>query len=232
MIFISFQYVQITTKSNQNQKKYCNYFDILGIILFSGLVKATHLDPKCLASNWSLNSYFRRLCTYLVWCRLCPTIWDTKKAEECASRNLSIWSHPRDCYPAGFVFVYMEWNEVGRTHSTGDLSQQGLLPEVRRTACTKGVLTKMTKYPKNPGLCALVAYIAGDTLHHQPMGAGHMTVLHLRGPMGFHVLQWCHPMLAWAKRTSYCTRIITLYGAWKVDSGLCISLPFLVDLPL
>ena len=48
---------------------------------------------------------------------------------------------------------------------------------------------------------------------------GHVTVLQLRGPMGLHVLQWCHPMLACAKRTSYCTRIITLYGAQKVDSG-------------
>ena len=37
--------------------------------------------------------------------------------------------------------------------------------------------------------------------------------------MGLHVLQWCHPMLACAKRTSYCIRIITLYGARKVDSG-------------
>ena len=64
-----------------------------------------------------------------------------------------------------------------------------------------------------------MAYIAGDTLRHQPMGAGHMTVLQLHGPMGFHVLQWCHPMLARAKRASYCTRIITLYGVWKVDSG-------------
>ena len=77
-----------------------------------------------------------------------------------------------------------------------------------------------------------MVYIAGDTLHHQPMGAGHMTVLQLRGPMGFRVLQWCHPMLACAKGTSYCTQIITLYGAWKVDSGSRISLPFLVDLPL
>ena len=38
-------------------------------------------------------------------------------------------------------------------------------------------------------------YIAGDTLRHQPMGAGHMTVLHFRGPITFCVLQWCHPML-------------------------------------
>ena len=85
---------------------------------------------------------------------------------------------------------------------------------------------------KDPRLCALEAYIAGDTLHHQPMGVGHVMVLQLHGPMGLHVLQWCHPMLACTKRTSYCTRIITLYGAWKVDSGPCISLPFLVDLPL
>ena len=85
---------------------------------------------------------------------------------------------------------------------------------------------------KDPGLCGLEAYIAGDTLRHQPMGVGHMSVLQLHGPMGFHVLQWCHPMLACAKRTSYCTWIITLYGAQKVDSGPCISLPFLVDLPL
>ena len=108
---------------------------------------------------------------------------------------------------------------MGRAHSTGDLLQQGLLPEVCCTACTKGVFTKMTKYQRDPGLCALVAYIAGDTLHHQPMGVGHVTVLQLCGPMGFRVLKWCHPMLACAKRTSYCTQFITLYGTRKVDSG-------------
>ena len=104
----------------------------------------------------------------------------------------------------------MEWNEVGRTLSTGDLSQQGLLPEVCCTACTKGVFTKMTKYQKDPELCALEAYIAGDTLHHQPMGVGHVIVPQLRGPMGLHVLQWCYPMWVLVKRASYCTRIITL----------------------
>ena len=46
-----------------------------------------------------------------------------------------------------------------------------------------------------------------------------MTVLQLCGPMGLRVLQWCHPVLACAKRTSYCTQIITLYGVRKVDSG-------------
>ena len=102
---------------------------------------------------------------------------------------------------------YMEWNEVGCTRSTGDL---WLLPEVRCTACTKGVFTKMTKYQRDPGLCALEAYIAGDTSRHQPMGVGHVTVLQLRGPMGLCVLQWCHPMWALVKRASYFTRIITL----------------------
>ena len=42
-----------------------------------------------------------------------------------------------------------------------------------------------------------------------------MTVLQLRGPMGFRVLQWCHPMPVQAKRTSYCTRMITIYGTRK-----------------
>ena len=73
---------------------------------------------------------------------------------------------------------YTEWNEVGRPHPTGDLSQQGLLPEVRCTACTKGVFTKTTKYQRDPELYALEAYIAGDTSRHQPMGVGHVTVLH------------------------------------------------------
>ena len=31
---------------------------------------------------------------------------------------------------------YMEWNVAGRTRSTGDPSQQGLLPDVYRTAST------------------------------------------------------------------------------------------------
>ena len=97
---------------------------------------------------------------------------------------------------------YTEWNVMGRAHSTGDLSQQGLLPEVHCTTCTKGVFTKMTKYQRDPGLCVLEAYIAGDTSHHQPMGVGHVTVLQLCGPMGLHVLQWCHPMLACTKRTN------------------------------
>ena len=68
---------------------------------------------------------------------------------------------------------YTEWNEVGRAHSAGGHSTQGPLPEVRCTACTKCMFTKMTK---DPGPCPLEAYIAGDTLHHQPIGAGHVTL--------------------------------------------------------
>ena len=83
----------------------------------------------------------------------------------------------------------------------------------------QGVCSPKRPNTKDPGLCALEAYITGDTLRHQPMGVGHVTVLQLHGPMGFRVLQWCHPMLACAKRASYCTQIITLYGAQKVDSG-------------
>ena len=119
---------------------------------------------------------------------------------------------------------YTEWNVAGRARSTGDPSQQGLLPEVYRTASTgrcahlhDRMLNKPTNYQQrtDPRSCVRVVYIAGDTLRHQPMGAGHMTVLQLHGPMAFHVLQWCHPVLASTMRTSCCTRMITLYGARK-----------------
>ena len=119
---------------------------------------------------------------------------------------------------------YTEWNVVGRARSTGDPSQQGLLPEVCRTASAGGcahlhdrMLNKPMNYQQrtDPQSCVRVVYIAGDTLRHQPMGAGHMTVLQLRGPMAFRVLQWCHPVLASTTRTSCCTQMITLYGARK-----------------
>ena len=85
---------------------------------------------------------------------------------------------------------------MGRAHSTGDPSQQGLLPEVYHTASTgrcahlhDRMLNKPTNYQQrtDPRACVRVVYIAGDTLHHQPIGAGHMTVLQLHGPMAFHV---------------------------------------------
>ena len=44
---------------------------------------------------------------------------------------------------------YTEWNVVGRAHSTGDLSQQGLLPEVYRTACTRRCAHQNDRIPKN-----------------------------------------------------------------------------------
>ena len=100
---------------------------------------------------------------------------------------------------------YTEWNVEGCARSTGDLSQQGLLPDVYHTASTgkcahlhDRMLNKPTNYQQttDPRSCARVVYIAGDTLRHQPMGIGHMTVLQFHGPMAFRVLYWCHPMLA------------------------------------
>ena len=136
---------------------------------------------------------------------------------------------------------YTEWNVVGRARSTGDPSQQGLLPEAYHTASTgrcahlhDRMLSKPMNYQQrtDPRSCARVVYIAGDTLRHQPMGAGHMTVLQLRGPMAFRVPQWCHPMLARNKEDKLSYPDDHLIWCSKVDSGPCISLPFLVDLPL
>ena len=79
---------------------------------------------------------------------------------------------------------------------------------------------------------AMVLYIAGDTLRHQPMGAGHMTVLQLHGLMGFRALQWCHPMLAGQQEDKLLYPDDHLIWCSKVDSGPRISLPVLVDLPL
>ena len=130
---------------------------------------------------------------------------------------------------------YTEWNVMGHARSTGDPSQQGLLPEMYRTASTgrcanlhDRVLNKPTNYQQRTDLrsCVGVVYIAGDTLRHQPMGAGHMTVLQLRGPMAFRVLQWCHPMLASTTRTSCCTRMITLYGARKGIQARAVWMSF------
>ena len=129
---------------------------------------------------------------------------------------------------------------------------------------TRPSANKPTNYQQrtNPRSCVRVVYIAGDTLRQQPIGAGHMTVFQLRGPMGsrvlpwwlfiagdtlchqpmrtghmtvlqlhglmeFRVLQWCHPMLASTRRTSCCTRIITLYGTRKwiqARTSLCCCL--------
>ena len=67
---------------------------------------------------------------------------------------------------------YTEWNVVGRTRSTGDPSQQGLLPVVYCTASTERcahlhdqVLNKPTNKQQetDPRSCARVVYIAGDS---------------------------------------------------------------------
>ena len=84
------------------------------------------------------------------------------------------------------------------------------------------------------GSCVLPwwLFVAGDSLRHQPMGTGHMTVLQLRGLMEFRVLQWCHPMLAHHKEDKLLYPDHYLVWYMEVDSGPHIYLPFLVDLPL
>ena len=128
---------------------------------------------------------------------------------------------------------YTEWNVVGRAHSTGDPSQQGLLPVVYHTASTgrcahlhdrvltsqRAIHKEPTNKQQDPRSCARVVYIAGDSLRHQPMGAGHMTVLQLHGPMAFRVLQWCHPMLASIKEDKLLYPDDHLIWCSKVDSG-------------
>ena len=87
---------------------------------------------------------------------------------------------------------YTEWNVVGRARSTGDPSQQGLLPVVYHTASTgrcahlhdRMLTSQRTINKRNPPLCPGGIYIAGDTLHHQPMRADHMTVLQSSEPNG------------------------------------------------
>ena len=120
---------------------------------------------------------------------------------------------------------YTAWNVWGRARATGGLSlSRGCCLQCSVLLALGGVLPNLElelshKEPKqqtDPRSCARVVYIAGDTLRHQPMGMGHMTVLQFRGPITFCVLQWCHPMLTrtlW--RTSCSTRMIALYGVRK-----------------
>ena len=98
---------------------------------------------------------------------------------------------------------YTAWNVWGCARATGGLSlSRGCCLQCTVLLALGGVLPNLKlelshKEPKQQTLwsCARVVYIAGDTLCHQPMGAGHMTVLQFRGPITFCVLQWCHPML-------------------------------------
>ena len=118
---------------------------------------------------------------------------------------------------------YTVWNVEGRARSTGGLSlSRGCCLQCTVLPALGGVLPilelshKEPKQQTDPRSCAWVVYIADDTLRHQPMGAGHMTVLQFRGPMTFCVLQWRHPMLARTERRTSCSaRMITLYGARK-----------------
>ena len=120
---------------------------------------------------------------------------------------------------------YTAWNVWGCTRATGGLSlSRGCCLQCSVLLALGGVLPNLElelshKEPKqqtDPRSCARVVYIAGDTLRHQPMGTGHMTVLQFRGPITFCALQWCHPMLTrtlW--RTSCSARMIALYGDRK-----------------
>ena len=120
---------------------------------------------------------------------------------------------------------YTAWNVWGCARATGGLSlSRGCCLQCSVLLALGGVLPNLElelshKEPKqqtDPRSFAQVVYIAGDTLRHQPMGTGHMTVLQFRGPITFCVLQWCHPMLTrtlW--RTSCSAQMIALYGDRK-----------------
>ena len=120
---------------------------------------------------------------------------------------------------------YTAWNVRGCARTTGGLSlSRGCCLQCSVLLALGGVLPnlelelshKETKQQTDPRSCARVVYIAGDTLCHQPMGMGHMTVLQFRGPITFCVLQWCHPMLTRTLWSPSCSaRMIALYGDRK-----------------
>ena len=129
---------------------------------------------------------------------------------------------------------YTEWNVVGRARSTGDLSQQGLLPEVYRTACTRGCAHQNDQIPKNKEPRALCP-------------GGLYSWWHFASPANGNGSHDCAPVM-WAYGIP-CPAMVSanagpgkedkllhpddhLIWCSKVDSGPCISLPFLVDLPL
>ena len=93
---------------------------------------------------------------------------------------------------------YTAWNVWGHARATGGLSlSRGCCLQCAVLLVLRGVLPNLKlelshKEPKQqtlPVLCPGGVYIAGDTLCHQPMGAGHMTVLQPCGPITFCVLQ-------------------------------------------
>ena len=81
---------------------------------------------------------------------------------------------------------YMEWNATGartlywRSLSVGAAAWCVLYCQYRKV-CSPTLLNARQaneiSTTTDPRSCARVVYIAGDTLRHQPMGAGHMTVL-------------------------------------------------------
>ena len=73
-----------------------------------------------------------------------------------------------------------------RTASTGMCAH----PHDRGLTSQRTINKEPTTKKTDPRACTRVVFITGDTLRHQPMGASHMTVLQLRGPMGSCVLPW------------------------------------------
>ena len=85
----------------------------------------------------------------------------------------------------------------------------------------------------NHDSCLSRAYIVGDPLCHQPIGGGHMTTLLWLGLMGVPHLLMVSPNHGAGNEVKLLgPEVPTYLGMTKVDSGLCISLPFLVDFPL
>ena len=114
---------------------------------------------------------------------------------------------------------YTVWNVEGGAHALleGFLSVGAAACDALYCQCWEVYYLKLVLTLKEPNNrltdrpSAWVVFIAGDTLCHQPMGAGHMTVLQFRGPITFCVLQWCHPMLTGTQRRTSCsTRMIAL----------------------
>ena len=123
--------------------------------------------------------------------------------------------------------VHKIWNVAGCARSTGDFPlSRGccrkctVLQSTRRCAHPHDLMLNKPllnyQQQQTPGSCARVVYIAGDTLHHQPLWSRS----HDCAPVTWAI--WhsvsCNGFtqeLVSTRKTSCCTRMITLYGARK-----------------
>ena len=139
------------------------------------IAQEQHEHSFCPSSSYTFITCFlytvRRYCTSLGT----PDLWrgwaDSKAVHgmECSGACLLYW-RSLSVGAAAESVLYCQYKEV--------------CSPTRPNAKQANELSTTT----DPRSCAWVVYIAGDTLRHQPMGAGHMTMLQLRGPMAFHVL--------------------------------------------